>query len=74
MAKAKDIQPDGVKKMAIEPDGAQSSKVVDDDVEGHSMAFNPSLGRDLARARSADIDRSVRAKQLEADAKRPNHK
>ena len=73
MAKAKDIQPDGVKNMAIEPDGAQSRNAADD-VEGHSMAFNPTLGRDLARARSADIDRSVRAKQLEADAKRPNHK
>ncbi len=45
----------------------------DADVEGHSM-FNPMVGRELARAREADIQRTLRARQVENEAKRPYKK
>ena len=71
----KDIEPDGHStRRDVEPDGHHSSKAVEDDVEGHSMLLSPSLGRDLQKARSQDVERATRAKQYESDAKRPNHK
>ena len=74
-ASKKDIEPDGLSsKRDVEPDGHHSSKVVDDDVEGHSMLISPSLGRDLQKARSQDIERAARSKQHESDAKHPYHK
>ena len=54
----------------IEPDGHAARKFAEDDVEGHSMLLNPTLGRDLEKARSADVDRSVRSRNQEAEAKR----
>ena len=43
----------------------------EDDVEGHSMLINPGVSRDLAKARDADIQRSVRAHNQQSEAKRP---
>jgi hypothetical protein len=42
-----------------------------EDVEGHSMLINPGVSRDLAKARDADIQRSVRAHNQASEAKRP---
>lgn len=73
----RDAQPDGItsKRDIGGPDGFAKSKVTgEDDVEGHSMMINPSLGRDLAKARSEDVERSVRSRQHEAEAKRPFRK
>lgn len=71
MASKKDIEPDGIAHKAVEPDGAQRrSFTEEEDVEGHSMMLNPTLGRDLAKAKSADVERSVRAKNNESEAKR----
>ncbi len=73
-ASKKDIEPDGhAQRKDVEPDG-HSTRRDADDVEGHSMLISPSLGRDLQKARSQDIERAARAKQYESDAKRPNHK
>lgn len=46
----------------------------EDDVEGHNMLMHPSTSREFARAREADIQRSLRARQLENEAKRPYKK
>jgi hypothetical protein len=74
MAAKKDIEPDGLSnKRDVEPDGHMRRRDADD-VEGHSMLISPSLGRDLQKARSQDIERAARSKQYETDAKRPNHK
>ena len=72
MSSKRDIGPDGLSKhSAIETDGAIKRNVVEEeDVEGHSMALNPTLGRDLAKARSADVERSVQNKNNEHEAKR----
>jgi len=72
MSSKRDIGPDGLSKhSAIEPDGlAKHGVVEDEDVEGHSMALNPTLGRDLAKARSADVERTVQNKNNEHEAKR----
>jgi hypothetical protein len=72
MASKRDVGPDGLTKHnAIDPDGAQKRSLVEeDDVEGHSMLISPTLGRDLAKARSADIERNVRNKNNETEAKR----
>jgi hypothetical protein len=72
----RDVEPDGaITRKDVEPDGLTSRKAIEeDDVEGHSMLISPTLGRDLDKARSADVDRSVRGKQQEADAKRVYHK
>ena len=71
----RDAQPDGISKRDASPDGFASSRIAgEDDVEGHSMMINPSLSRDLAKARSEDVERSVRSRQHEAEAKRPFRK
>jgi hypothetical protein len=73
----KDASPDGVSNQRDlgGPDGFAKPKITgEDDVEGHSMMINPSLGRDLAKARSEDIERGVRGRQHEAEAKRPFRK
>ena len=67
-----------------EPDGAKSSLTKSsltrssargrdegEDVEGHSMLINPGVSRDLAKARDAEIQRSVRAHNQQTEAKRP---
>ena len=76
MSSKRDIEPDGaITRKDVGPDGLASRKAIEeDDVEGHSMLISPTLGRDLDKARSADVDRSVRGKQQEADAKRVYHK
>lgn len=68
----KDIGPDGHSTAkGVDPDGLTSRKAVEeDDVEGHSMLISPTLGRDLQKAKSQDIDRSLRSKQQETEAKR----
>ena len=43
----------------------------EEDVEGHSMLINPGVSRDLAKARDAEIQRSVRAHNQQSEAKRP---
>ncbi len=71
MATKKDIEPDGNStSRGVEPDGLAVPKAIDDDVEGHSMMLNPTLGRDLAKAKSADIERGVQSKNNQAEAKR----
>jgi hypothetical protein len=76
MSSKRDAGPDGIQsKRDAEPDGfAKKGFTDEDDVEGHSMMINPSLGRDLAKARSEDVERGVRSRQHEAEAKRPFRK
>ena len=68
----KDIGPDGLNsRKDVEPDGHIKQNLVDEaDVEGHSMMLNPTLGRDLAKAKSAEVERGVRAKNNESEIKR----
>ncbi len=40
------------------------------DTEGHSLWINPSAGREMVRGRNADIERQVRDRQREKDAKK----
>jgi hypothetical protein len=76
MSTRRDIEPDGnITRKDVGPEGHTTSKAIEeDDVEGHSMLISPTLGRDLDKARSAEIDRTVRGKQQEAEAKRVYHK
>jgi hypothetical protein len=69
---ARDVGPEGHRLARdVEPDAGLARGVAEEaDVEGHSMLISPTLGRDLAKARDADIERSVRAKNQEHDAKR----
>ncbi len=67
-----DTGPEGIAKRGAEPDGI--AKRGDDDVEGHSMMINPTVSRDLSKARTADVERAVRSRQHEAEAKRPFRK
>jgi hypothetical protein len=71
-SKLKGVGPDEHSKhSAVEPDEhSKHSLIEEDDVEGHSMLISPTVGRDLAKARSADLDRAVRGKNHEAEAKR----
>jgi hypothetical protein len=46
-----------------------SEEVEEDDVEGHTMPINPTLAGDLARSRSADVDRQARFRLFRRDAK-----
>lgn len=39
------------------------------DTEGHSLLINPGAGRDLARSRSKDIEREVKQRQREKEAR-----
>ena len=68
----KDIGPDGLTKhSAVEPDGlSKRSAIEEDDVEGHSMLISPTVGRDLSRARDAEVQRGVQQRQLAAEVKR----
>jgi hypothetical protein len=68
----KDIGPDGhSSRKDIDPDGHIKQNVVEEsDVEGHSMFINPTVGRDLSRARDAEVDRGMRQRQQAAEAKR----
>ena len=40
------------------------------DTEGHNLWINPSAGREMTRGRNADIERQVRERQREKDAKK----
>ena len=44
------------------------------DVEGHQMLSNPLLGEQLARVRERDIQRNLKNRQFEADARRTHKK
>ena len=72
MSSKRDVGPDGhSSKRDIEPDGlSKHNAIEEDDVEGHSMLISPTLGRDLAKARSADVARTVQNKNNEHEAKR----
>lgn len=72
MASKRDIEAEGhIKQNAVDPDGAhRQGNVEEGDVEGHSMFISPTVGRDLARARDAEVDRGVRQRQQAAEAKR----
>ena len=72
MSSKRDVGPDGhSSKRDIEPDGlSKHNAIEEDDVEGHSMLISPTLGRDLAKARSADVERTVQNKNNEHEAKR----
>lgn len=41
----------------------------EDQVEGHMLPINPTLAGDLARSRSADVDREARFRLFRRDAK-----
>lgn len=68
MASRKDLNSEA----GLARDASTSSQAAEDeeDVEGHSLPISPLLGRDIAKARNAEIERSVRAKQHEHEAKR----
>jgi hypothetical protein len=76
MSSKRDAGPEGIQsKRGAEPDGfAKKGFTDEDDVEGHSMMINPIIARDLAKARNQEIERGVRARQHEAEAKRPFRK
>jgi hypothetical protein len=70
MSKARDVKPDDLAKARDAGDEGIGARDQEDDVEGHSMLISPTLGRELAKARSQEVDRTLRGKQHEADAKR----
>ena len=43
-----------------------------DDVEGHNLLPDPELGREMARAREAEIERRLQAHEAQAQAKHPS--
>lgn len=51
-------------------DGVQPE---DQDTEGHMLQLDPNTARNLARARSADLDRDMRDRQRQKEA-RPNRR
>jgi hypothetical protein len=72
MASKRDIDAEShIKHNVVEPDESHRQNAIEgEDVEGHSMMLNPTLGRDLAKAKSVDVERGVRAKNNENEAKR----
>ncbi len=64
------LRAEGIKSLGAQPDGMIGRAAEEDDVEGHSTLLNPTITRDVMKARNADIERSVRAKQNESEAKR----
>jgi hypothetical protein len=44
-----------------------------EDTEGHMLQLDPNTARNLARARSADVDRDLRDRQRQKEA-RPNRR
>ncbi len=50
---------------------ASESPTEEQDTEGHGLLLDPSMARQLDRARSADIDRAARDRRREKEA-RPN--
>jgi hypothetical protein len=40
----------------------------EDDAQGHMLPINPTLAGDLARSRSADVDRESRAPHIRGEA------
>ena len=43
----------------------------EEDVEGHSMLHDPTIGRQLARSREQEIQRNLKRHELETEARRP---
>lgn len=52
------------------PDPADEQRD-EEDVEGHSMLPDPTLGRQLARAREQEIQRHLKRHEFETEARRP---
>ncbi len=53
------------------PEGVNKRIAVEDDVEGHMIGtMNPTLARDLSRAKERDIARSVSRNNLVSEVKR----
>lgn len=46
-----------------------SDESEEDQVEGHMLPINPTLAGDLARSRSADVDREARFRLFRREAK-----
>jgi hypothetical protein len=46
-----------------------SDESEEDEVEGHMLPINPILAGDLARSRSADLDREARSRLFRREAK-----
>jgi hypothetical protein len=42
------------------------------DVEGHNLLPDPELGREMARAREAEIERRLKLHEIRAEAKHPS--
>ena len=55
------------------PDEEQSVQPEGEDTEGHMLQLDPNTARNLARARSADLDRDLRDRQRQKEA-RPNRR
>lgn len=55
------------------PDEEQSVQPEGEDTEGHMLQLDPNTARNLARARSAEIDRDMRDRQRQKEA-RPNRR
>ncbi len=55
-------------------DGAERPEAIptaeDQDVEGHYLMPDPGLSREMARAREAEIERRLKAHEIQAEAKR----
>jgi|WetSurMetagenome_2_1015567.scaffolds.fasta_scaffold1905711_2 hypothetical protein len=60
---------DESKIAAARPEGSPGADD-QDDVEGHNLLPDPVLGREMARAREAEIERRLRAHEVQAEAKR----
>ena len=62
------------KKKPAAPEGTSRKVRIDggeEDVEGHSFLIHPSTSQELARYKSADLERQARQRQLAKEA-RPN--
>jgi len=60
-----DDQPTLDQEQSVQPEG--------EDTEGHMLQLDPNTARNLARVRSAELDRDVRDRQRQKEA-RPNRR
>ena len=56
------------------PEKGHHHRIVEDDVEGHSMLQNPMLSRNAVESREREIQRNLRQNDLKSEARRPFHK
>jgi hypothetical protein len=59
--------PPNPRNLPDDPTGDQP----EEDVEGHSMLHDPTIGRQLARSREQEIQRNLKRHELETEARRP---